>query len=84
MIELDDSLVSTEWLQQNLGIQGLSIIDIRGYVTSRDIGGGQQEADYLPAPEEYRAAHIPGSVFVDWTADITDPNDPVPSFAMTS
>lgn len=77
MIELENSLVSTEWLQQNLGAPGLRIIDIRGYVNSRSINGGHQVADYLPAPEEYEAAHIPGSVFVDWTADITDPADPV-------
>ena len=77
MTELTDSLVTTEWLQQNLGAEGLSVIDIRGYVNTRDLGGGKQEADYLPATDEYLLAHIPGSVFVDWTVDITDPDDPV-------
>jgi len=77
MVHLEDSLVTTEWLQHHLGTDGLSVIDIRGYVNSRDIGGGQQVADYVPATDEYLAAHVPGSVFVDWTVDITDPDDPV-------
>jgi len=77
MVHLEDSLVTTDWLQHHLGTEGLSIIDIRGYVNSRDLGGGKQVADYVPATDEYLAAHIPGSVFVDWTVDITDPDDPV-------
>jgi thiosulfate/3-mercaptopyruvate sulfurtransferase len=77
MVHLEDSLVTTDWLQHHLGTEGLSVIDIRGFVNSRDIGGGKQVADYVPATNEYLAAHIPGSVFVDWTVDITDPNDPV-------
>jgi thiosulfate/3-mercaptopyruvate sulfurtransferase len=77
MIELDDSLLTTEWLQQSLGADGLSVIDIRGYVNSRDLGGGKQVADYVAATEEYLRSHIPGSVFVDWTTDITDPDDPI-------
>jgi thiosulfate/3-mercaptopyruvate sulfurtransferase len=77
MVLLENSLVTTDWLQQNLGAEDLSIIDIRGYVKSRDLGGGKQVADYIPATDEYLAAHIPGSVFVDWTVDITDPDDPV-------
>ena len=77
MVHLEDSLVTTEWLQHHLGTDGLSIIDIRGYVNSRDLGGGKQVADYVPATDEYLAGHVPGAVFVDWTADITDPDDPV-------
>ena len=77
MTHLPGSLVSTEWLQQNLGADHLSIVDIRGYVKARDLGGGKQEADYIAAADEYGEAHIPGAVFVDWTRDITDPDDPV-------
>jgi thiosulfate/3-mercaptopyruvate sulfurtransferase len=29
--------------------------------------------------EEYEAGHVPGAVFLDWTRDIVDPDDPVPS-----
>ncbi|HRA49365.1 MAG TPA: rhodanese-like domain-containing protein, partial [Thermomicrobiales bacterium] len=77
---LPDSLVSTEWLQQHLGMDNLTVVDIRGFVKSRPVGtSGQQVADYLPATDDYLAGHIPGAVFVDWTTDITDPNDPVPA-----
>jgi thiosulfate/3-mercaptopyruvate sulfurtransferase len=77
MIQLPDSLVTTEWMQQHLGVDHLAVVDIRGYVKSRDLGGGEQEADYIAAADEYLAAHIPGSSFVDWTVDIVDPDDPV-------
>ena len=77
MVHLEESLVTTEWLQHHLGTDGLSVIDIRGYVNSRDLGGGKQVAEYVAATDGYLAAHIPGSVFVDWTVDIIDPDDPV-------
>ena len=77
MFQLPDSLVSTEWLNQNLGVDGLKVIDIRGYVKSWDTGDGKQDAAYIAATDEYLASHIPGSSFIDWTADITDPDDPV-------
>jgi thiosulfate/3-mercaptopyruvate sulfurtransferase len=53
-------------------------VDIRGYVKKTDFGEGRQRAEYLGAREEYDEAHIPGAVYVDWTRDITDPDDPVP------
>jgi thiosulfate/3-mercaptopyruvate sulfurtransferase len=77
MFKLPDSLVSTDWLQHHLGVDGLMVADIRGYVKSRDLGGGRQEADYIPALGEYLSAHIPGAVYIDWTEDITDPDDPI-------
>ena len=77
MTELPGSLVSTEWLQQHLGTDHLTVVDIRGYVKSRELGGGKQVADYVAASDEYAQSHIPGAVFVDWTEDIVDPDDPV-------
>src|SRR5689334_11588453 len=71
---LPDTLVSAEWLAQRLGEPNLRIVDIRGYVKSEDLGGGRQKAEYLAARDEFDAEHIPGSVFVDWTSDIIDPN----------
>ncbi len=76
---LPDSLVSTAWLEEHLGAPGLAIVDIRGYVNSTDVGGGRQTAVYLGAGDEYAAGHIPGSVFVDWTRDIVDLDNPVPA-----
>jgi thiosulfate/3-mercaptopyruvate sulfurtransferase len=71
-------IVNTEWLAEHLGDPGLCIVDMRGYVVTRPIGPGVDEAEYRGARDEYLAAHIPGAVYVDWTRDIIDPEDPVP------
>jgi thiosulfate/3-mercaptopyruvate sulfurtransferase len=74
-----DPLVTTEWLAGHLGDGDVRVVDIRGYVKKTDLGDGRQEAEYLAAPSEYYEAHVPGAVYVDWTLDITDPDDPVPA-----
>src|SRR5215203_3714277 len=74
-----DPLVTTEWLAAHLEDENLRVVDIRGYVKKTDLGGGRQKAEYLAAREEYDEAHIHGAVYVDWTSDITDPDDPVPA-----
>ena len=78
-MENHDPLVSTDWLGEHLNDPNLRIVDIRGYVKKTDLGNGRQRAEYLAARDEYGEAHIPGAVFVDWTHDITDPEDPVPT-----
>jgi thiosulfate/3-mercaptopyruvate sulfurtransferase len=74
---LPDSLVSTGWLAANLDDPNLRVVDIRGYVKTTELGGGVQDAQYIAARDEYDAGHIPGSTFVDWTQDITDPDDSI-------
>ena len=74
-----DPLVSTDWLQEHLGDPDVRVVDIRGYVATKPIGPGVEEATYRGAPEEYAAGHIPGAVFVDWTKDVVDLDDPVPA-----
>jgi rhodanese-related sulfurtransferase len=74
-----DALVTTDWLADHLEDENFRVVDIRGYVKKTDLGRGRQRADYLPAREEYDEAHVPGAVYVDWTRDITDPDDPVPA-----
>src|ERR687889_150376 len=74
-----DPLVTTDWLAAHLDDEKVRVVDIRGYVDKTDLGGGRQKAAYLAAREEYDEAHIPGAVYVDWTSDITDPDDPVPA-----
>jgi thiosulfate/3-mercaptopyruvate sulfurtransferase len=71
---LPGTLVRPEWLVARLGVPNLAIVDIRGYVKTTDLGNGQQVAEYVGAGDEYADRHIPGSVFVDWTKDITDPH----------
>ena len=70
-------LISTDWLEKHLSTPNLAVIDIRGYVKTTDLGDGRQEAEYVGARDEYEAGHLPGAVFVDWTSDITDPDNPV-------
>jgi thiosulfate/3-mercaptopyruvate sulfurtransferase len=67
-------LVSTEWLAAHRLDPDLRIIDIRGKVLPPG-----SSPRYLPKRLEYLASHIPGAVFVDWTRDIVDPDDPVPA-----
>lgn len=71
---LPDSLVSAEWLAEHLNDAHVRVVDIRGYVKTEDLGEGRQKATYSGARDEYLESHIPGSVFVDWTSDITDPD----------
>ncbi len=79
-VVLPGTVVSARWLSDNLGRPGLVVADIRGYVHSTAIDDdGHQVAQYVGAPEEYAEGHIPGAVFIDWTKDITDPDNPVPA-----
>ncbi len=73
-----DSLVSTAWLREHWDDPTIRILDARGYVHHIDDGQGNMVVQYAGAKEEYDAAHIPGAVYVDWTSDITDPDDAVP------
>src|SRR3954453_15995659 len=79
MAETREPLVTTGWLEARLGEPDLRVVDMRGYVTTRPVAPGAEEATYRGAREEYRAGHIPGAVSIDWTADIIDPDDPVPA-----
>ena len=74
-----DPLVTTEWLEAHLRDPDVRVVDMRGYVTTRAVAPGVEVAEYRGAPLEYFAERIPGSVYLDWTADIVDPDDPVPA-----
>lgn len=74
---LPESLVSPEWLTDHLDNENVRVVDIRGSVTTDDLGNGRQAAHYASSRDAYDANHIPGAVFVDWTKDITDPDDDV-------
>lgn len=72
-----EMLVTPEWLEAHLNDPAVRVVDIRGYVVTRPLEPGVEEADYKGAPQEYEAGHIPGAVYVDWTRDIVDLDDPV-------
>ncbi len=74
---LPGTLVGPIWLANHLDLRDLRVIDIRGYVRTEDLGDGVQQAEYVAAGDEYAAEHIPGSLFVDWTEDIIDPENTV-------
>jgi thiosulfate/3-mercaptopyruvate sulfurtransferase len=74
---LPGTLVSADWLAQRLTQPGIQIVDIRGYVKTEDLGDGRQHAEYVGARDEYEREHLPGSVFIDWTTDIVDPDHQV-------
>jgi thiosulfate/3-mercaptopyruvate sulfurtransferase len=78
-MESFDPLATTDWLAEHLNDPEVRVVDIRGYVKKTDLGGGRQRAEYVGAREEYDETHIPGAVYVDWTRDITDPEDSVPA-----
>jgi thiosulfate/3-mercaptopyruvate sulfurtransferase len=78
-MENSDPLVTTDWLADHLRDENVCVVDIRGYVKKTDLGSGRQKAEYLGARDEYDEAHVPGAAYVDWTRDITDPDDPVPA-----
>jgi thiosulfate/3-mercaptopyruvate sulfurtransferase len=69
-------LAETSWLHEHLDDPHIRIVDMRGYVRTveRD---GVQSAEYVGAREEYEQGHIPGAVYIDWSRDIVDPDDPV-------
>jgi thiosulfate/3-mercaptopyruvate sulfurtransferase len=68
--------VSTDWLAEHAGDAGetaVRIVDIRGKVLPPG-----SKPRYLAKRADYETSRIPGAVFVDWTVDIVDPDDPVP------
>src|SRR4051812_34544147 len=73
-----EPLVTSDWLEAHPGDPRLRVVDVRGYVITRPLGAGVEEATYRGAAEEYLPGHVPGAVFIDWTKDIVDPADPVP------
>lgn len=65
-------LVSTSWLAEHLHDTNIRIVDIRGKV----LPATQPPPHYFSHREDYDMAHIPNAVFVDWTADIIEPDSP--------
>jgi thiosulfate/3-mercaptopyruvate sulfurtransferase len=79
MTSPQDLLVSTDWLTAHLEDRDVRVVDVRGYVVARPLEPGVEHADYRGAYDEYFSAHIPGAVYIDWTRDIVDLDDPVPA-----
>jgi thiosulfate/3-mercaptopyruvate sulfurtransferase len=69
-------LMETSELAARLGDPALRVVDMRGFVRTRE-QDGVQRAEYVGAREVYLRSHIPGAVYIDWTQDIVDLTDPV-------
>ncbi len=68
-------LVSTDWLAAHLDDPQVRIVDMRGLV----LPPTAPKPHYFARHNDYAAGHIPGAVYIDWTRDIVDLNDPVPA-----
>ncbi len=64
---IQNTLVTTMWLDQHLRDRSLRIIDVRGRV----LPASAPLPHYYSHHDAYREAHIPGAFFVDWVRDIT-------------
>lgn len=74
MLELPEGpLVSTAWLAEQLGHPRLRVVDVRGLV----LPPTEPRPHYFARHADYAAGHIPGAVYIDWTTDIVDLDDPV-------
>lgn len=67
MSEKSPFVIDADWLQENLGRPGLSIVDASWYLPAQ----GRN------ARAEYEAAHIPGAVFFDQDV-VVDPDSELP------
>ena len=65
VVRRSEVLVSTEWLAGHLDDPTVRIVDCR-YYFDRD------------GCEAYVQSHIPGAIHLNWAADLSDPNSPVP------
>ncbi len=66
-------LAETGWLAEHLADPSIRIVDIGGIIKPPDA----PHPHYYGNRSAYLEAHMPGAVFVDWTADITEPGAPV-------
>lgn len=74
MLELPAGpLVSSAWLAEHLGHPQLRVVDMRGTV----LPPTAPKPHYFGRREDYLTSHIPGAVYLDWTTDIVDLDDPV-------
>lgn len=73
-----EHLVEVAWLREHVADPEVRVVDMRGDVRTQTAADGSQTAEYLGRRSDYQAGHIPGAVYLDWTADLVDPDDPIP------
>ncbi|MFV9506883.1 MAG: sulfurtransferase [Oscillochloridaceae bacterium umkhey_bin13] len=74
MLELPTGpLVSTDWLAEHLHHPQVRVVDMRGTV----LPPTAPKPHYFGRRDDYLTSHIPGAVYLDWTTDLVDLDDPV-------
>ncbi len=73
----DALLASTDWLAAHLDDPDVRVVDMRGFVRTTETAPGRQAASYEGAAAEYAEGHVPNAIYLDWTRDIVDLDDPV-------
>ena len=68
---LPDTLVSTEWLAENVQMDGLRVFDCTCFLVPDPKTTLRAESGRT----KYEEAHIPGAGFLDLTGDFSDPED---------
>ena len=71
---LPTPLVTSRWLADNLGAADLRIIDCSVVMRTSDDGG----YTFVGGLDEWRAGHVPGSVFVDALVELAAKDQPYP------
>src|SRR5665811_2524850 len=69
-----EALASTAWLAERLGDPTVRIVDLRYGVRA----GADGTFHGASGHDAYSQGHIPGALFVDFVADLSDPDDPIP------
>ena len=81
MTQRSDYLVETDWLSEHLSDDHLRIVDIRGSVPPVPKPGASAPPSgslgYVAGAIDYQKDHIPGAVYLDWTLDIVDVENPI-------
>ncbi|WP_394209622.1 sulfurtransferase [Enterovibrio calviensis] len=68
LLQINDVLISAEWLRSNLGAPNLRVIDASTFMPGSPRNGKQ----------EWATKRIPGAVYFDFDKEIVDKSSPVP------
>lgn len=75
-----EHLVETDWLAQHLHDTNIRVVDMRGSVQLSAVSSKEGQPGipiYLGGWAEYQQGHIPGAIYLDWTSDIVDTQNPI-------
>ena len=77
-------LVETDWLEHHLGDPHLRIIDCTVFLPNYFDESAAETVEVVSGRDAYEAGHIPGSAFVDFVGELTDPGNERFMFPMPS